>query len=96
MDGLMQATAAHMIELIPGEVLARSLGYDGVTSSFRTFCAQLGIRPVRPGWYDPRFVRYRLDLAQGIAPAGSVAANAPAGPVAGDLVAQRRMRRGQC
>lgn len=92
----MQTTAAHMIELIPGEVLARSLGYDGVTSSFRAFCAHLGIRPVRPGWYDPRFVRYRLDLAQGIIPAGQVAANGPAGPAATDLVTQRRARRGQC
>lgn len=82
---------ASMIGLVSSADLARLWGYAGPNDAFRTFCTRLGIRPVpgRPGWYDPRHVRHRLDLVQGI----GTAAPALAAPEL-TLVAQRRARNG--
>lgn len=57
-----------MIDLISADKLARRLGYEGATSSFREWCASLRITPVpgRRGFYDPALVRRRLDEAQGL------------------------------
>lgn len=60
---------ADLIGLISAADLAALWGYAGVNSAFRDFCAKLHISPVpgRPGWYDPRLVRRRMDEAQGLA-----------------------------
>lgn len=78
-----------MIALIRAEDLAKEWGFAGVTNSFRTMCAKLGVRPVRPGWFDPRHVRQRMDAAQSINPPSSAAGPAPS------LVELRRARNGQ-
>ncbi|SFP31289.1 hypothetical protein SAMN04488047_10511 [Tranquillimonas alkanivorans] len=54
------------IRLMSGEELAALLRFEGVTSSFRAWCAQAGIRPVpgRRDVYDPVHVRRRLDAIQ--------------------------------
>jgi len=58
----------QLITLIRAEDLAAAWGYAGANTAFRDFCARSGIRPVpgRPGWYDPRHVRHRLDALQGL------------------------------
>lgn len=78
----------QMIGLIPAEDLASAWGYTSANNSFRDFCARMGIKPIRPGWYDPHHVRARLDAAQGL---GMVKAADPAQP---SLVEQRRIRNG--
>ncbi|SIT81919.1 hypothetical protein [Pontibaca methylaminivorans] len=79
----------QMIGLIPAEDLAASWGYAGANNAFRDFCVKMGIKPVRPGWYDPHHVRHRLDAAQAITPPVATT-SAPAL----SLVEQRRLRIG--
>ena len=81
---------ADVCRLLPAAELAKALGFAGVTASFRTFCSEYGIRPVRPGWYDPRHVRYRLDVKQGMF--SPVAAKGEGAVMS--LVEQRRARNG--
>lgn len=81
---------AQLIGLIRAEDLAEEWGYAGANSAFRNFCAKLGLRhvPGRPGWFDPKHVRQRLDAAQGmeiLTPPRGADGNA-------SLVAQRRAR----
>lgn len=59
---------AQMVALIRAEDLAAAWGYAGANNAFRDFCAKIGIKhvPGRPGWYDPRHVRHRLDAVQGL------------------------------
>jgi len=56
------------IQMITGNDLARALGFEGVTASFRSFCQAAGIKPLpgRRNCYDPSAVRYRLNCIQGI------------------------------
>lgn len=77
----------QMVALIRAEDLAVAWGYAGANSAFRDFCAKNGIKPVRPGWYDPCYVRHRMNAVQGIAPMASTAQ-----PLS--LVEQRRARNG--
>lgn len=58
----------QLIMLIRAEELADAWGYAGANTAFRDFCAKSGIKhvPGRPGWYDPRHVRHRLDALQGL------------------------------
>ncbi|ULB09555.1 hypothetical protein ORIO_06405 [Cereibacter azotoformans] len=60
---------ADLIGLISAADLAALWGYSGPNSAFRDFCAKMRISPIpgRPGWYDPRLVRRRMDEAQGLA-----------------------------
>ncbi|WP_116083486.1 hypothetical protein [Tropicimonas sp. IMCC34011] len=53
------------LRLMTGEELAEMMLYDGVTSGFRAWCRQLGIRtvPGRKNVYDPVHVRARIDAA---------------------------------
>lgn len=79
----------NAIALIPARKLADAWGFEGPTNSFREMCAKMGVKPVRPGWYDPRHIRQRMDAVQGItAPA------APSPPVL-SLVEQRKARNGK-
>lgn len=82
-----------LLPLLTGEELAELMGYNGVTSSFRSWCKHMGINtvPRRSGKYDPKHVRDRLDIMQNIkAPAASES------PVAAiSMVEQRRARREQ-
>lgn len=57
-----------MVTLIRAADLAVAWGYAGANSAFRDFCAKIGLRhmPGRPGWFDPKHVRQRLDAAQGL------------------------------
>ncbi|WP_210528336.1 hypothetical protein [Rubellimicrobium arenae] len=52
--------------MLTGDQLARLQGFEGVTSSFRSWCTQVGITtvPGRRDIYDPRHVRQRLDAIQ--------------------------------
>lgn len=79
----------QMVALIRAEDLAAAWGYAGANSAFRDFCAKNGIKPVpgRPGWYDPCYVRHRMNAVQGITPP-TAAAQPPS------LVEQRRARNG--
>jgi hypothetical protein len=56
------------LRLMTGEELAKLMCYDGVTSGFRAWCRQLGIKtvPGRKNVYDPVHVRARIDAAHGI------------------------------
>lgn len=76
--------------LVPAAELAKVMGFAGVTDSFRTLCAKLGIQPVRPGWYDPYHVRHRLNVTQGMFP--PVGAKGEGATMS--LVEQRRARNG--
>lgn len=80
---------ADLIGLVPAADLAKLWGYSGPNDAFRVFCTRIGVThvPGRPGWYDPRLVRRRMDEAQGLAAAGST-------EPALSLVEQRRARRG--
>lgn len=82
-------SVADMIRLVPAADLAKLWGYSGPNDAFRVFCNRIGVThvPGRPGWYDPRLVRRRMDEAQGLVAGGE------AGPVM-SLVEQRRARRG--
>ena len=77
------------LQLIPTPQLALMFGYSKPSTSFYDFCRRIGISPVpgRRGWYDPKFVRNRLDAAQGIC----VTEREATGEAS--LVAQRRSRR---
>ena len=79
------------IGAVSGDDLARAYGYAGATDAFRNWCRTLSISPVpgRPGYYDPKLVRMRLDAAQGMSPA-----NGPATSVL-DPLETRRLRNGR-
>ena len=82
-----------LLPLLTGEELVELMGYNGVTSSFRSWCKHMGINtvPRRSGKYDPKHVRDRLDIMQNIeVPAAS---EGPAAEMS--LVEQRRARREQ-
>lgn len=81
---------AQMIGLIRAEDLAEEWGYASTNSAFRNFCAKLGLRhvPGRPGWFDPKHVRQRLDAAQGM----QILTSSLGSDIAASLVAQRRAR----
>lgn len=78
------------IQLISGEELAESLKFSGITSAFRTWCAEVGIVPVpgRKNVYDPSFVRHRLNSIQNMGAIANGGVSAPS------LTEQRRARRG--
>lgn len=80
---------AQQIRLVSSEDLASALGFASPNDSFRGFCRNLGITPVRrnPNFYDPKLVRTRLDQAQGISAQLEQSDEEP------DLVAVRRARR---
>ncbi|WP_323015991.1 hypothetical protein [Devosia sp.] len=80
----------QMIGLIRAEDLAEEWGYAGANSAFRNFCAKLGLRhvPGRPGWFDPKHVRQRLDAAQGM----EILTPSRGPDGAPSLVSQRRAR----
>ncbi|WP_170509158.1 hypothetical protein [Ruegeria arenilitoris] len=74
-DKTMQTTieasklnALGMLTLIPEADLALAVGYPKVSSKFRAWCKQCGIRevPGRPRFFDPKLVRQKLDEVQGI------------------------------
>ena len=56
------------IQMMSGNELARALGYECVTGSFRSFCQAAGIKPLpgRRDCYDPVAVRRKLDDLQGL------------------------------
>jgi hypothetical protein len=56
------------IGAVSGDELARAYGYAGATDAFRSWCRTLRIShvPGRPGYFDPKLVRLRLDAAQGM------------------------------
>ncbi|WP_273524505.1 hypothetical protein [Rhodosalinus sediminis] len=60
------AQAVASITFIPERELARAFGFGKVSWKFRDFLDQAGIEPVpgRPGFYDPKIVRARLDAIQ--------------------------------
>lgn len=76
---------ADLIGLVPAADLAKLWGYSGPNDAFRVFCTRIGVThvPGRPGWYDPRLVRRRMDEAQGLSTETALS-----------LVEQRRARRG--
>ena len=82
------------IRLITGKQLAAATGYAGVTAAFRAWCRKSGIYPVpgRPNHYDPKLVRERLDVIQGLS--RPVPQETSDGAMS--LVEQRRMRRHAC
>ena len=63
-DPLFQALIG--IVLIPERDLARALGFKQVSWRFKEFIDRADIEPVpgRPGFYDPKLVRARLDAMQ--------------------------------
>lgn len=77
------------IRLVSSEDLANALGFAAPNDSFRSFCRAHCITPIRrnPNFFDPKLVRVRLDVAQGLEIANEVKAEEF------DLVAQRRARR---
>lgn len=72
------------IQMMTGNELARALGFEGVTGSFRNFCQAVGIKPLpgRRDCYDPVAVRRKLDELQGLTSTSMT------------LVEQRRLRNG--
>lgn len=56
------------LNMISGDDLAKAMLFTGVTGRFRSWCREIGIRPIpgRHNVYDPKHVRQRLDVAQGI------------------------------
>ena len=81
------------ITLLSAEELALAQGFAGVNDSFRAYLTNVGISPVphRRGYFDPQYVRARLNSVQGLFDAGVAAVETQ--PVS--LVEQRRARRGQ-
>lgn len=81
---------ADLIGLIKADELADMWGYAGPNNAFRDFCAKLGLRhvPGRPGWFDPKHGRLRLDAAQGM----EILTPSRGADSAASLVAQRRAR----
>lgn len=59
---------ADTVMIVTAEELALLVRYAGATSSFRTWLHRVGIEhlPDRPGHYDMKLVRNRLDAAQGL------------------------------
>ncbi|MEC7795583.1 MAG: hypothetical protein VX791_18955 [Pseudomonadota bacterium] len=78
------------LTMISGDDLAKAMLFSGVTGRFRSWCREIGIRPVpgRHNVYDPKHVRQCLDVAQGIANVDPVRQQEPM-----SLVEQRRLRR---
>ena len=60
------AQAIASVQLLPERELAFALGFKRRCWQFEAFLAHLGIEPVpgRPGFYDPKLVRARLDAVQ--------------------------------
>lgn len=81
---------ADLIGLVSSADLAELWGYAGPNDAFRVFCNRIGVThvPGRPGWYDPRLVRRRMDEAQGLI------SEAKAAEGGASLVEKRRARRG--
>lgn len=97
MELQMSHPFTNQIGLISASDLSTLWGYAGPNSAFREFCTKLSIShvPGRPGWYDPRLVRHRMNEAQGLhsaAFAASVTGGASSASLS--LVEQRRARRG--
>lgn len=86
----------NQIGLISASDLSELWGYAGPNNAFREFCSKLSIShvPGRPGWFDPRFVRHRMNEAQGLHSAVAAAATQNAQEAELSLVEQRRARRG--
>ena len=78
-----------MIEFVSAGDLAQKFGFARANDGFRSFCRQLGIRPIRrnPHYFDPIHVRARLDAAQGLE------RHTPNSERERDLVELRRARR---
>ena len=60
------------VRLISSSELASSFGYYEPNAAFYEFCRNIGIQsvPGRRGWYDPKLVRMKLDLVQGLSALG--------------------------
>lgn len=84
----MSFVGSAPIQLVSSDDLASAFGFAGANDSFRSFCRDLGIRPIRrnPNYYDTKHVRVQLDLAQGLS------ANLAPGNDEVDLIARRRSR----
>lgn len=87
---------ADLIGLILADDLATLWGYAGANNAFRDWCRKMNIHPVpgRPGWYDPRLVRHRLDQLQGLTPPPKPAGEDKQDSPKPSLVDQRRARNG--
>lgn len=61
-------TTLSSIQLITSKELAQASRFARANQPFRNWCRSLGIEPVpgRKGIYDPKHVRTRLDMAQGL------------------------------
>lgn len=55
--------AGFPIALMSAGVLARAVGYSGATTDFYKWLKEVDIKhvPGRPGKFDPKHVRFRLD-----------------------------------
>lgn len=90
----------YSLVFIPAENLANRFGFDieeeeGL-SEFKRWTSRVGIRqvPKRPGFYDPKAVRERLDALQETAPANDNQTNEiSVDPMS--LTEQRRLRNAQ-
>jgi len=85
--------AGFPIALMSAGDLARAVGYSGPTTDFYKWLKVVDIKPVpgRPGKFDPKHVRVRLDAVQGLP-----ADNPPySEPEKVSYVEQSRARRGQ-
>lgn len=82
------AQALENIVFVPERDLAEAFGFKRVCWQFKEFLAYHGIEPVpgRPGYYDPKVVRKRLDEAQ-------PELNKSEAPIS--LTEERRKRRGK-
>lgn len=78
------------LTMISGDDLAKAMLFSGVTGRFRSWCREIGIRPIpgRHNVYDPKHVRQRLDVAQGIQQVEAPKTEEPL-----SLVEQLRLRR---
>lgn len=96
MDNPVPHPFTSQIGLISASDLSELWGYAGPNNAFREFCAKLSIShvPGRPGWFDPRLVRHRMNEAQGLHSAVVAAASPNSSTAALSLVEQRRARRG--
>lgn len=96
MENLVRHPFTTQIGLISANDLSELWGYAGPNNAFREFCSKLSIShvPGRPGWFDPRLVRHRMNEAQGLhsAVVAATTSNSATAPLS--LVEQRRARRG--
>lgn len=85
----MSYISSTPIQLVSSGDLAAAFGFAGPNDSFRAFCRELGIRPIRrnPNYYDTKHVRVQLDAAQGLSASLKMADEQV------DLIARRRARR---